>query len=124
MGERTTVLLDDRQAFRDEIKRLEIEHDWALDASKTGLHTAIVVVGLEDDERLRRKLEEVQRDGTDAECMSCGGSRHISDSSRCQNCLLEQIDHCIRVLGDHEGETKSLFEAWLDGDYQLSENDE
>lgn len=80
MSERTTLLLDDRQAFRDEIKRLEIEYDWALEASKEELHSAIVAVGLEDHDRLKRKLREIQDDEDLPECTSCGGLKHLSDS--------------------------------------------
>lgn len=98
MSERTTLLLDDRQAFRDEIKRLEIEHNWALEARKTDLHTAIVAVGLEDHSRLRRKLREIQSECNIPACMSCGGANHLSESPHCRDCILERIEQYIQAL--------------------------
>lgn len=95
MGEQTTLLLDDRQAFRDQIKRLELQHDWALEASKTDLHTAIVAVGLEDHARLKHKLREIRDEPVDDD-----------------------------VFETSTAENKSPIEAWLDGDYQQGENDE
>ncbi|WP_440769651.1 hypothetical protein [Natronorubrum sp. DTA28] len=98
MSDRTTLLLADRQAFRDAIKRLEIQYDWAIDASKEELHSAIVAVGLEDPERLRRKLREIQSDVNVPECTSCGGANHLSNSPHCRDCILEQFRECVREL--------------------------
>lgn len=124
MGEQTTLLLEDRQVFRDKIKRLEIEHDWAIEASKTDLHTAIISVGLEDHERLKRKLREIQDDVNVPECTSCGEANHLDDSPHCRDCLLEQIEQCVRELDSDERENKSPIEAWLDGSNPQGETNE
>lgn len=56
--ERTTIYIDDVDAFRDEIRRLKIEHYEAKKALTAGIYQAMFEVALSHEDEVIDRLQE------------------------------------------------------------------
>jgi len=62
MTESTTLRLHDRREFRRALTRLELEYDTLWEAQAADIHTAIVLVAIENPDLLVEKVNDIQRE--------------------------------------------------------------